>query len=170
MQFTLYNLKQKPDFADIVAHWQHSECVREGLASSLPLRRGRLTRHLNSRSNIPTTWVAAEDGQPLGCASLVSYHAGGRDQRWQRGDPLWVSGVYVIPDFRRRGLARALLARVAEEAGELGADSLWLFTRDAEAFYRHLGWQRMRETTLAGRAVTLMQKTVETPSARRGGH
>lgn len=163
MDFAIHPLNQQPAFAEVVARWQHSECVREGLSSSLPLRRRRLARHLNGGARVPATWVASGGGQPLGCVSLVSYHASGREHYWRAGEPLWVSGVYVTPAFRRRGLARALLARAAAEAGELGADSLWLFTRDAVGFYHRLGWRRMRDTTLAGRPVTLMQKPVDRP-------
>lgn len=163
MDFSIHSLSEVPAFAETIARWQHRECVREGLASNLLWRRRRLARHLDSRVPVPGTWVATAGERPLGCASLVSYHHGGRDHHWRPGEPLWVSGVYVEADCRRRGLARALLAHAAVEAGTLGADSLWLFTRDSEAFYRRLGWRRVRLATLAGHAVTLMQTPVERP-------
>ena len=49
---------------------------------------------------------------------------------------------YVSPDHRRRGLSRALLARMEAEMAARGTDLAWLTsTRTALEFYRAHGWQ-----------------------------
>src|SRR5690554_610044 len=166
MPFTIHSLKQQPALADIVAQWQHKESLREGLYSSLSLRRQSLQPHLDGDTPIPTTGVAVQAGQAWGCLSLVSYQAD-TEQGWQGGEPLWVSGVYVLPEFRRQGLARALLAHAAEEAAALEAQCLWLVTHNAEDFYHRLGWRALRQFILDGRLVTLMEQSLEKPSVPR---
>ena len=50
-----------------------------------------------------------------------------------------VCAVYVEPDYRGRGLARALLDYVRLDASRLGLDTLYLLT-DHTAFYERCGW------------------------------
>ena len=55
-----------------------------------------------------------------------------------------VTELYVQPAFRRRGIARALLAAAEARARALGAPGVILFTglknTDAQAFYRAAGY------------------------------
>jgi ribosomal protein S18 acetylase RimI-like enzyme len=54
-----------------------------------------------------------------------------------------VQKLLVHPDARRRGLARALMARSEQEARQVGKTLLTLDTRAgdaAEALYRSMGW------------------------------
>lgn len=55
----------------------------------------------------------------------------------------YLSDLYVRPEARRRGIARALVAAAAGEASRRGAGHLWWVARawndDARAFYRALG-------------------------------
>lgn len=55
-----------------------------------------------------------------------------------------ISKVLVHPKARRQGLARALMARIEDEASRLGRSLLTLDTHEgsaAEALYRSMGWQ-----------------------------
>ena len=57
-----------------------------------------------------------------------------------------VQKVLVHPDARRRGIARALMLRIEEEAERAGKSLLTLDTRQgdpAEAMYRSLGWNEV---------------------------
>ena len=57
----------------------------------------------------------------------------------------WVVGMWVHPDVRRRGVARALLSAVATWAGERGADVLQLHVTETNAtaigLYERLGFR-----------------------------
>ncbi|HEY7883356.1 MAG TPA: GNAT family N-acetyltransferase [Cellvibrionaceae bacterium] len=158
MHCKIDDLAHCPEHAEQIALWQHQECEREGIASKLSQRRAKLSRHLDPHQPIPRTWLVLINSAPAACLSLISYHHRGQEHRWQPGDPLWVSSVYVLPQHRRQGIARHLLDYAEHRARHLGADSLWLMTEDRQDFYRHLGWQWVRNTRLSGRELSLMQK------------
>jgi len=68
------------------------------------------------------------DGEPVGCACM---------------GPTWeLSGVGVVPEFRRRGVASAVSTRLLENHFT-NADLAWLTAEDesAEALYRGLGFK-----------------------------
>ena len=66
---------------------------------------------------------------------------------WRDGDVWWIQSVYVHPDFRRRGVFRALHEHARREARRAGAVGLRLYVeRDnvrAQATYAAIG---MHET------------------------
>ncbi len=81
--------------------------------------------------------VVATAGEPVGIA-LLSHRA-------TRG---WVSGVGVLPFYRRRGIGSAMLRHLQQEARQLSLESLRLEVlvqnQGGLTLYRHLGfrWQR----------------------------
>jgi putative acetyltransferase len=80
------------------------------------------------------TWV---DGQPAGCAALRRVNA-------TRAEP---KRLYVRPAYRGRGLGRALLEWVMDEARSAGYKELVGDTmpvmKDALALYDRMGFERM---------------------------
>jgi len=82
---------------------------------------------------IPLTVVAIEDGVPAGTARLVEF-----DDPGDIPGP-WLSGVYVTAAYRGKGLAKALCARVEQEALRLGASKLVL-TAAVPQLYSQLGF------------------------------
>ena len=81
---------------------------------------------------------AAAAADATGTAKLVGY-AGGL----LAGDTLEILRIGVNPEYRRRGIARELLSRVAGDARDLGAKSCMLEVRadnaGAQALYRAVG-------------------------------
>ncbi len=82
------------------------------------------------------SWWAAEDETS---GHLIGY-AGG----WTVDGKLQILKVAVVPEFRRRGIARELLSRVASDGRDLGAGSATLEVRasnsGAQALYGALGF------------------------------
>jgi GNAT superfamily N-acetyltransferase len=80
-------------------------------------------------------WVAEADGQIRGFAT-TEYEA------WHERLILWF--LYIDPAWRRRGLARALLARAEQHGRDLGATHVWLETSNVNApgvaAYERLGY------------------------------
>jgi GNAT superfamily N-acetyltransferase len=100
---------------------------------------------------IPETFVAVEDSQPLGTASLVAH-----DLAERRDLSPWLAAVYVAPDARNRGVGSALVRAVVDEALALGVEALYLFTPDKMSFYGRLGWKVLERREHRGTNVTVM--------------
>jgi ribosomal protein S18 acetylase RimI-like enzyme len=83
-------------------------------------------------------FVAEQDGAVVGFATAGTVYDAVR-AAWA----LMLLDLYVVPEARRRGLARGLMARLAQEARSLGARCLWwgVDEGDDEAllFYRAIG-------------------------------
>jgi ribosomal protein S18 acetylase RimI-like enzyme len=87
--------------------------------------------------------LAEEDGRAVGFVQ-------GRMDTPRLG---WVEALYVVPDARRRGVARELLAQVAALIRERGAEHVGLEvsdgSREARALYDRLGFRRASEVVVA---------------------
>lgn len=93
-------------------------------------------------------WLAEREGTPVAiflANEITSVERGGL--------VLWVEELYLIPTARRSGIARALLARVCEEARERGmrAIELEVVPTQAAAFalYRSLGFDEVHRKRMS---------------------
>ena len=60
------------------------------------------------------------------------------------GDSTWVSNLHVLPTHRRRGIGKALMARLLRDDAKRGARRSVLLASHAGALlYPHLGYQRL---------------------------
>ena len=94
--------------------------------------------HGEGEGELPFSAIDRADGEMCDGSRIVGY-AGGMVVD---GD-LQILKIAVAPEFRRRGIARELLARIADDARNLGAQSCSLEVRasneGAQAFYAELG-------------------------------
>jgi GNAT superfamily N-acetyltransferase len=87
-----------------------------------------------------TTWLATLDDRPVGMASLFEYRRmprpGRLDSRWG-----YVSNMFVLGQFRNRGVGTGLLQAIISVADERSYARLVLSpSRQALAFYRRAGF------------------------------
>jgi len=79
----------------------------------------------------------------------------------------WLSGVFVAPEHRRRGVGAALIERVVQEARALGKPRLYLYTSGSGALYLRLGWcvaERTFYRELWGeQEITIMEFAIHAP-------
>lgn len=84
-------------------------------------------------------FVAETGGRVVG-QSMVTFEW----SDWRDGDVWWLQSVYVHPDFRGRGVFRALHSEVERTARAAGAVGLrlyvWNANARAQATYAKLGW------------------------------
>ena len=148
----LSDLRHRPDFLAVVADrlwtawWQFAGSSLDDVAA--------LVKESLGPELIPTTFVAHDGDRFLGTASLIAADFVQRPQYTP-----WLAAVWVEPDARRRGVGRALVARVcaAAFAGEL--DRVFLYcTRDKTSFYTGLGW-RMVEEDVGPSQVDILDRT-----------
>jgi GNAT superfamily N-acetyltransferase len=119
----------------------------EQLAQELEVTADLLREALFGRDAVARALVARMDGEPAGYA--VFY----RTFSTFVGRPgIFLDDLFVRPQFRKLGIGRALLARVAEIGTELGGGRFeWITLRwneNAFRFYRSLGAKVMDEWAL----------------------
>lgn len=111
----------------------------------------KLHTHLNEH-NLPITWVAFHNTQPVGMVSL-------RDNDGIRPDLApWLGSLVVDPNCRKREIGQKLIAVTKAKARELGFNQLYLLAFDPTIpnYYVKLGWQIIGTDQLAGHVVTVM--------------
>ena len=115
----------------------------------------KLQAHMN-RDQLPIAWVAHENGQLAGTAALRVHDLEGREDL----SP-WLGGVFVGPQFRRRGTGAALCATVEDAARARGIQTLYLFTLDKQAWYSRLGWTIFAPCVWHNRSGDIMCKQLQ---------
>jgi GNAT superfamily N-acetyltransferase len=145
---------------DPVVDWVHGQWLaRWGRSrlSTVQLLRSRL-----SRDHLPLTLVARVGDEPVGTLSIADDEAPAG-----RGCLPCLSGVYVPPAWRGRGVGGQLCAQAVGEAARLALPRLGLFTADARDFYARRGWRAVCSTLVDdgyGQAEVLYME-LELPSA-----
>jgi predicted N-acetyltransferase YhbS len=126
-------------FHQLLPAWTEDEALHE-------------LRSHDARRAIPTTLVALREDQWLGSVSLLQ-----NDHDEIRDWSPWLASLYVRPEVRGSGLARALVARCCDEARALGIATLYLYCEARLVdFYLALGWRRHDRVALFGATVEVM--------------
>jgi N-acetylglutamate synthase-like GNAT family acetyltransferase len=154
-----------PEHFEQVATWHHQECERQGLKSTLSLRRQRLQLHVQNRS-LPQTLIALSANQVIGCVSLVNYSfrsAPSVTATSVNVPPsaklLWLSNLFVTEALRERGVGSKLIEAAIVYAATLGSKELWLSAApEFTEFYRNRNWVIQRATRLGGRPVNILRR------------
>jgi len=137
MTIEIHYLADLPAHAPMLAQWHYDEW-RHFVDGDSPERRLRLLLARANHRAVPTVFVAVDGTRLLGSATLAEH-----DMETRPDLTPWMVDVFVAPEFRRRGIASALVKRVVHEAAELGVGELYLFTTGVwrEVLYAGLGWQ-----------------------------
>lgn len=143
-------LADHPKFLPTLAQWQHGEWGHLRPGDSVEARMARLQSSIE-RDRIPLTVAAHENGELLGSASLISH-----DMETRLELTPWLAGVFLAPEYRRRGIGAALVRRIMAEASALNIALLYLYTVHSETFYASLGWSLQEHTGYRDQNVAIM--------------
>ena len=72
----------------------------------------------------------------------------------------WLASLYVSPDFRGKGVGRALVEAIELMAGQRGDPALFLYSQIPD-FYRALGWSTHEVLERRDRALEIMTKALD---------
>lgn len=151
----IYNLCEKPEHIETLCRWHHEQWLAMNPGRSYEARLADMRLQLAGQA-VPATWLALIDGHPVGSASILA------DDMPERPELTpWLASVYTHPDYRQRGIGRALVRRVMDHARDAGFASLYLYSPDKAHFYAQLGWQLMETLPYHGETVTLMSYNFE---------
>jgi predicted N-acetyltransferase YhbS len=73
----------------------------------------------------------------------------------------WLAGLYVVPEFRRRGMGGILVRATEEQARQRGHSKIYLYSDDAIAYYEGLGWRVAEQTIWHGFPMALMARDLQ---------
>lgn len=145
------DLRRCPEHLPLLAGWHQEEWAHLNPGETLQGRIDRYQEYLNENA-IPQMKVALDDDKPVGSGSLVVCDLPG----YERYTP-WVASLYVRPEYRGYGVAKALLGELIHTTYGLGYSVLSLYTESQAAFYLHLGWRLVEETQYQGEPISLFQ-------------
>lgn len=151
MSVDINYLADQPQHVDTLAAWHFAQWSYMHPGQVVQDRINEFQQHLGKRQ-VPTTFVATENGVLFGSASLTADDLPPRNELTP-----WLASVYVDPPHRGRGVASALVRRVAEEAKSIGFERFYLFTPDAAPLYARLGWEEFERMKYGGEEITLMR-------------
>ena len=150
---TIDYLANHPELAAELARWSWSEW------RALHEARGRTfddgVNSYRERAQIdalPLALVAFAGAELVGTASLVVQDLATRPEITP-----WLASVYVVPEWRRRGIAALLVERAVVEAQRLSLPALFLWTSSAETLYAKLGWRVIERTAYCDKPIVIMQ-------------
>lgn len=145
------------DAAAVAAMANDFDAEDLGAASIAPFTVATVRRDMLGPAAVLACIVAEAEGVPVGYAThLPAYHS-------ETATPArWLENLYVRPSWRRCGIARALMARIARDALAAGFDALYWGVRTGNAggrgFYDVLGAESEQADILvlhAGRLAAL---------------
>ena len=142
-----------PEIA-LCAKWR-LEAFGAVLGASLPDEIRRLEDFV-ADSAPQAALIASCDGVPAGTCLLAP-------KELEPCHPLspWLAGLYVVPEFRCRGIGKILVRATEEQARQRGHSQLHLYSDDAIAYYGQLGWRVVEHATWHGFPMALMTRDLQ---------
>jgi len=115
----------------------HIDAVVEWITTEWPEEYSKEVRQmLLDDSNCPPTLIAVAGDAPVAVLAFKCHPPAGSDK-----NELWINVLFVISDWRSRGIGSHLVHESTARAALHGQQQLFVFT-DLPQFYERLGWQR----------------------------
>jgi len=145
-------LAQHMSVINTIAEWHHAEWGHAPTSNTVTFW-AECLRQSTNEDRIPVTYVALDDGAPLGSVTLVTHNMDTRKQ-WVP----WLAALYVhvYPAHRSRGVASILIQHATRAAQMMHIPRLYLYTQTARGLYERLGWRLIEETDYEGARVCVM--------------
>ena len=144
---------RRPDLVEVAAEWIWSAFWKKNGYSLEQIR--ALVLSSDALVGPSQCLLLLIDGEPVGTAGLIHNDLPSRSDLTP-----WLAAMYVKPQARGRGYARALIRAVEDAAASAGYERLWLYTFTAEGLYLKAGWLTVERIVENGAAATLMRRDI----------
>lgn len=141
-----------PELIPTLASWIFEQWGKQYRIESIRVQLELFANRIN-RDMIPLSLVAFLDAQPVGTASLKI-----REMTTHTHLPYWLGAVFVVEQFRNRGIGTKLILHATDKARDLGVKTLYLHTPDKAGLYLRLGWKEIEKTVYYDHEVVIMKK------------
>jgi GNAT superfamily N-acetyltransferase len=137
-------LDECPQYAAICAHWSYGQW---GFQRNISFDINLLVYNERAVSNaLPRVFVICLDSFPVGMVSVKE-----NDMRNRPDLSPWLSALYIMPEYRKKGLAKRLIECAEEYARLLGYAVIYLFIDAPDesrltAYYEKLNWLYIGES------------------------
>ncbi|MDP2284321.1 MAG: GNAT family N-acetyltransferase [Pseudohongiella sp.] len=146
----IFDLNDKPEHLMTLAKWHHAEWSYLNPLRSFEQRVEEMREDFEGKV-IPATYLAEQDGELLGSASILADDMSSHPELTP-----WLASVYVNEIHRGKGIGSTLVKRIMQHAQDNGIKRLYLYTPDQEQLYARLGWQLLSREPYNGTPVTIM--------------
>lgn len=148
------HLADCPEVIPTLASWAFNQWGQQYKMESVSVQLELFANRVN-RDKIPLALVAFSGTQPVGTASLKV-----REMTTHSHLLYWLGAVYVVEQFRSRGIGTALISRATDIARDLGVETLYLHTPDKAGLYLRLGWKEIERSIYCEHEVVIMKKVI----------
>jgi GNAT superfamily N-acetyltransferase len=148
----IHDLADFPQWLPKISAWLHQEwrtLFGEHTVSQVEARLAGMM----ARDVIPAVLVAVADGEQVIGTLILKEQAVD-----PRASTPCVTGLFVLPQYRRRGIGAQLLRAAENKARDIGHSKLYLMTQTPQPLYDVHGWTRYKEASLYATQVTVMEK------------
>lgn len=148
----IIQLTDRPDLAATCARWNHAKwgyltgATEEQIVSAV--------HEIIHSTDGQTARAALWNGELAGFVLLIH-----NDLESHQHLKPWVASLLVAPEFRGRGIAKALMTAIETAARELDYSEVYLYT-DKPDLYRKLAWSDFEELTGDDEGMMIQHKKI----------
>lgn len=135
-------LAEHPQYCPEIAQWYFDEWACLSPHASIERVIADVIAKSHSKSLLPLSYIALSD-TTLAAVAELKY----REHKGYPDYEHWLGGVFVSPNYRRQGVAKALITKALHHADGLGIRYLYLQTEDKNRIlYQQFGFHPLHET------------------------
>ena len=144
---TIYLLKDKPEFIDKISEVNFNTWIDfyqdnkyEDITCVQEYKEDLIENYMNS-NKIPIMIVAVDDDKYVGNVSLID-----DDFPEIARDRVWITELYVLPEYRNKGIAKILIKKALDTAKNCELQEVYLSClENLVCYYEKLGFIRTGE-------------------------
>jgi GNAT superfamily N-acetyltransferase len=148
-------LADRPEAVNLVAGWYFEEWGRFNPEASAEKIATKISHSMN-RDKLPLLLLAIDGDDIVGAVELKF-----REMDIYPDMEHWLGGLFVLPEYRGRGVGKMLASRVIGLAHASGVRKLYLQTEHLSGgIYAELGWSPIERVQYKGANVLVMELSV----------